>query len=237
MACGCVHSSLACPTAQDAVLGFVESYKPDVRIDLGDVHDFTAFRAGAAGTRDESASVDLDYDAGVDWLRRYRPTHRTLGNHDNRLYRFLDHRSAIIARCAREIVEDLRKVDEENGTEVRPYHMKRGWFRFGDTNFGHGWMYNMHAVRDHVESFGKCVIAHLHVPQHHPGRRVDDNAQGWCVGTLIDPDKAEYAHANRNWLTWAHGFVWGEYTDDYTVVRLERATCAHGGPELWRLPI
>jgi hypothetical protein len=236
VAAGCSHSTFACPRATDALIGFCERYKPEVRIDLGDVHDFTAFRAGAKGTKDESASIADDFNAGVAWLKRYRPTHRTLGNHDHRIFKLIDHPNAIVAHCAGKVIEDLRQVDEANGTIVRPYHMKNGWFTFGDTKFGHGWMYNMQAVRDHAETFGKCVIAHLHVPQEARGRR-DDDPISWCVGTLGDPEKFTYAHANRNWLSWAHGFVWGEFNEEHCVVRLERQTCGHGGHENWRLPL
>lgn len=236
VAVGCVHSTYACPRATDAVIGFCERYKPDVRIDLGDVHDFTAFRSGAKGTKDESASVALDYNAGVDWLKRYRPSHRTLGNHDARIYKLLDHPSAIVAHCAGKVVEDLRQVDEANGTIVKPYHMRGGFFRFGDTLFGHGWMFNEMAIRDHAETFGKCVIAHLHTPGEAWGRR-GDQPTAWCVGTLGDPDKFDYAQARRATLRWAHGFVWGEFNDDFCVVRLERQVCGHGGHEHWRLPL
>jgi hypothetical protein len=236
IAAGCVHSTYACQQAQDAVMGFRERYKPHVAIDLGDVHDFTAFRSGAKGTPDESASIELDYGAGVDWLKRYRPTHRVNGNHDHRIYKLLDHPNAIVAHCAAKVIEDIRQVDEKNKTSVKPYHMKDGWWEFGDTKFGHGWMYNMQAVRDHAETFGKCVIAHLHTPQESRGRR-DDSPIGWCVGTLGDPNKFTYAHSNRNWLSWAHGFVWGEFNDKNCIVRLERTECTHGEAEEWRLPL
>lgn len=234
MAAGCVHSVYACPRATESVLTFADRYKPDVRIDLGDVCDMTAFRTGAKGTKDEAAPVELDFNAGVRWLNSFKPTHRLMGNHDHRIYKLLDHPSAIVAHCAAVVAEELRKVDEKNGTRVKPYYM-REWWTFGDTKFGHGWMFNVNAVRDHAESFGKCVIAQLHVPQEARARR-DDRAVGWCVGTLGDPSKFTYAHTNRQWLAWAHGFVWGEFNDKETIVRLERCDCL-GGKEQWRLPL
>jgi hypothetical protein len=234
VAVGCNHSVFACRNAQDAVMTFTERWKPTTRIDLGDVHDFTAFRTGAKGTKDEGADVGLDFKAGVDWLKRFRPTHRVNGNHDHRIHKLLDSPNAIVAHCAGKVIEDIREVDEKNGTLVKPYFM-RNWWKFGDTKFGHGWMFNVNAVRDHAESYGKCVIAHLHVPSEARGRR-DDSPVGWCVGTLAQPDLMTYAHGNRNWLCWAHGFVWGEYNDRECIVRLERKNC-EGKREQWRLPL
>lgn len=233
---GCYHSVLTCPTAGDHFMSFVHRYKSEVRIDLGDVHDFTAFRGGAKGTKDEAAPIDLDFNAGVEWLKRYRPTHRTLGNHDDRIYNLLGHQNAIIAHCAGKVVEDLRQVDEKNKTIVRPYCMDDGWFTFGDTKFGHGWMFNEMAVRDHAEAFGKCVIAHLHTPGEMRGRR-GDRPTGWCVGSFIDPKKATYAKNWRGRLRWAHGFVWGEFSDKHCTVHLERWNCTHGEQEEWHSPL
>jgi hypothetical protein len=237
MGAGCNHSVFACQQAQDAVLGFRERYKPDVCIDLGDVHDFTAFRSGAKGTKDESANVELDYQAGVEWLRRYHPTHRCNGNHDHRIYKLLDSNNAIVAHAAGKVAEDIRRVDAENGTVVRPYKRRENWFEFGGTLWGHGFMYNMQALRDHAEHFGQCVIAHLHTPGEARGRRLDRPA-AWCVGTLADPSRLEYADMRRNTDTWAHGFIWGEFNDSSIVLRLERQECSCGnGQEEWRLPL
>lgn len=234
MAVGCVHSIYACPEAQKAILRFRDSWKPHTVVDLGDVHDWTAFRTGAKGTKDETADIDLDFNAGADWLRRYRPTHRSNGNHDNRIYKLcLDHR-AMVAKAAAAVVEDVRRIDEKNKTIVKPYFpIRENWHTFGDTKFGHGLMYNENAVRDHAEHFGKCVIAHLHSPGSAQGRR-EDKPTGWCVGTTADPDKLEYAVVRRAWEKWAHGLAQFEYNDRECHVWLTKQTCNHGGPEEWR---
>lgn len=233
---GCVHGEFGCPQATDALIGFAERYKAEVRIDLGDVRDFTAFRGGAKGTKDEAASVEDDFSAGEKWLRRYRPTHRCDGNHDHRIKRYLGHPNAILAHCAGKVVEDIRQIDEENETIVHPYKRRGVWFKFGDTLFGHGFMYNQMAIRDHAEHFGKCVIAHLHTPGEMRGRRLD-NPVAWCVGTLARTDLLEYADTHRNTDTWAHGFVFGEFSKNHCEVFLARQLCGHGGMESWRLPL
>lgn len=232
VAVGCVHSTHACPVALDNVMAFVNDYQPDERIDLGDVHDWAAFRSGAKGTNDESADLAVDFDAGAEWLKRFRPTKRCEGNHDYRIHRFLDDRNAVVRYCAGKVVEAIRAVDAENGTLVKPYHQRKGWWQLGDTGFGHGWMFNEMAIRDHAETYGKCVIAHLHVPGMMIGR-TKEAPPCWCVGTLADPDKMEYAQMRRNTLRWGHGLVEGEYSDKQCIVRLRTARCNHGEPEVW----
>jgi hypothetical protein len=236
VAVGCYHSTFACKMASDAVIGFVDRYKPDTRIDLGDVHDFTAFRGGAKGTKDEAADITSDYKAGHEWLKRYRPTHRCHGNHDHRIYKLIGHQNAIISHAAGSVAESIREVDEENGTIVKPYKRRGVWFKFGDTLFGHGFMYNQMAIRDHAEHFGKSVIAHLHTPGMMHGRRLD-NPVCWCVGTLARTDLLEYADTHRQTDCWAHAIAFGEYSPKYCEVILIEQLCGHGGAEAWRLPL
>lgn len=236
MAVGCVHSVYACKQAQEAVLRFRELWKPDTVVDLGDVHDFTAFRTGAKGTPDEMADVGLDFQAGVDWLKRYRPTHRTEGNHDYRIHKLQNDPRAIVSHCATVVAENIRQVDEANKTLVRPYCQTNGWWTFGDTKFGHGWMFNEMAIRDHAETYGKCVIAHLHTPGEAAGRR-SDKAIAWCVGTLADPARLEYAAHRRATWRWGHGLVQFEYNHRECHIWLHRQECKHGRREEWRFPL
>lgn len=236
VAVGCVHGNFACAQSTDAVMALVERWKPDTRIDLGDVHDFTAFRSGAKGTKDETADVSLDFNAGAEWLKRYRPTHRCNGNHDHRIWKLLGHQNAILAHCAAKVIEDIRQIDEANETQLRPYKRRGVWFDFGDTRFGHGFMYNQMAIRDHAEHFGKCVIAHLHTPGMMHGRRLD-NPTCICVGTQARTDLLEYADTNRQTDCWAHGIAFGEYSDKHCETYLVSQLCGHGEGEPWRLPL
>lgn len=236
IAVGCVHGEYQCAEAVRNVLAFRERFKPHTVIDLGDVRDFAAFRSGAKGGKDESANVEVDFMAGTRWLERYRPTHRVDGNHDHRITKLLGHPNAIVAHAAASVAESIRRADEKNKTRVRPYHMRHGWWQFGNTLFGHGWMFNELATRDHAETFGRCVHAHTHTPGTAIGR-MHPQAQAWAVGTMADPERMEYAHTKRAWLRWAHGMVFGEYSDTHCHVQLVTAPCANGKEESWPLPL
>ncbi|NBW07797.1 MAG: hypothetical protein EBR82_07200 [Caulobacteraceae bacterium] len=236
MSVGCNHGAYACQTAQDNILAFRERFNPEIVIDHGDVRDFTAFRTGAKGTSDESADVDVDFDAGSDWLKRYRPTHRIEGNHDHRIYKLVGTNNAVISYAASRVLNSIREIDRENGTVVNPYHPVKQWFEFGGYKWGHGIYYNEQALRDHAENYGNCVIAHLHKPGIAQARR-HGGAVGYCVGMTANKHKMEYAFNHRSWHAWAHGCVWGEVSDTSAALNLTQCECGDGEPEEWRFPL
>lgn len=232
MAVGCSHGGLADPKALDAVLRFRDKWKPDCVIHLGDAFDTTAFRSGAKGTSDESEPVRPDLDAGIQFLKSYRPNVLTCGNHEDRLWNLRSHPSAIVSELAMSIVTEIQTECERMKCKLIPYHFKQ-FHQLGDTKFFHGTLFNEMCCRDHAEAYGNCVFAHAHRPGMAYGRRFD-SPLGVCVGTLLDPARANYAKSRRATLGWGQGFAWGEYCDTRTV------TWLHVQPQNqteWVLPI
>lgn len=235
LVCGCSHGHLEDRSAIDTVLKFSDGWKPHTRIHLGDAIDTAPFRSGAAGTKDEAVSLSDDTAAGVRLLYDYRPTHFFNGNHEDRLWKNMDHFQSIRAECAKALVGEIRKVVNKLKcwhTEIYSITDPRSILTLGDTKFLHGFMYNENAIRDHAEHFGKCVIAHLHTPGEGHGRR-DDHPVATCVGFLADVEKLSYAKTRRATARWNHGFVWGEYSAKECVLWLAKRN-QNGS---WRLPL
>jgi hypothetical protein len=234
MAIGCSHGSLADPDAIAAVLRFKEAYKPEVRIHLGDIMDFAAFRHGAPGTKDEAMQLGPDIEAGCNLIERYEPTHVLIGNHDERVFRLSEHHNAIIALAAaharNEFLESCNRV---HARVTDHYDINRSWIELGDTKFIHGFMFNENAMRDHAEHFGRCVIAHLHVAGSANGRR-SDHATCFCVGTLANIPSMEYAKTRRSTARWSHALAYGEHSETHCHVELSQ--CEPGQAKNWRLP-
>ena len=137
---------------------------PHRTIHLGDFIDTAAFRNGAAGTSDETASLSSDLGHGLNFLKALEPTDVLIGNHEERLYTAMHHYNAIRSEAARWMVEDVRRtVRGLKASFTETYDVNSSWLTLGDTKFLHGFMYNENAIRDHAEHFGKCVIAHLHM--------------------------------------------------------------------------
>jgi hypothetical protein len=228
MALGCTHGDLADPSRLDEAIAFRDRFQPEIKFDLGDVADTRAFRSGARGSKDGASDPVPDRNAAAGWIRRYEPTHLTWGNHDWRLVEWQNHPDAVVAFAASLIWEELQKAVREVHAKTRPYHIEKGWFKMGGVHWGHGWMFNQNAVRDHAEMVGgRVVIAHLHTPEQVPGRVIGAGSSA-CVGTLSDVDKMTYADRNRSKTRWGAGIAFGEISERDT--RLWLASARPGEP-------
>lgn len=233
LAVGCSHGHLADPTALSAVLDFSARWKPHSRIHLGDYMDVAPFRSGAQGTHDEVIPIPVDLTAGCQFLREYRPTHLINGNHEERLWAKMHHQNAIVSHAATSVVKEIYALTKKMRTQfVDHYDIRRSWITLGDTKFLHGWMYGESAIRDHAEQFGKCVLAHLHTVGEAAGRR-EGGPKAYCVGSLADFHKMDYAKNRRSTSRWANGLAFGEYNDKETVIWLTQRLPSG----LWRMPV
>lgn len=230
MGLGCVHGHLANPESQAKALDFKRRWRPKYTFELGDVFDTTAFRSGARGGPDESEPIAPDYKAGIEWLRKIEPTHFCFGNHEDRLFKLAHHPNAIVSHCASIVLNGIYDTLREMHCDSREYDIRRGWFELGGVRWGHGYMFNEMALRDHAEVFGSCVIAHLHKPGEATGRRVD-GARALCVGTLSSIPAMAYAKTFKSRLAWGPGLVWGEVCEDEA-----RLWLSAGTEDGWYLP-
>lgn len=213
MSLGCTHGHLGDPELLDSAIEFKELWKPHSTVHHGDAWDTAPFRSGAHGTPDEGVSIASDHGAGLDFIGRLRPDWLLNGNHDIRLWKNANHHNAIIADCAQGLIADIRKlVKSIRCKHIESYDIRKSFIQISDLTLFHGWMYGEQALRDHAEHFGRSIMAHLHVPGTTFGRRVD-RPQIWCVGTLGDIEKMEYANARRATARWGAAIVVGEYND------------------------
>lgn len=213
MAQGCSHGDLANGKIQKQVLAFKEKFKPEIRVELGDLVDTATFRSGARGTPDEGVKIEPDELHALSWMKRYEPTHITFGNHDHRLLELQNSPNAIVSYAASKLWNSLTDTARKMHTKTRMYDIEDGWFEIGGYYWGHGYMFSENAVRDHAEYLGgPVVMAHLHVPQQVSGR-TRTFTPSYCVGTLANIAAMNYARRRRATSRWAHGFVWGEVSD------------------------
>jgi len=236
LAVSCSHGHLADAKATRAVLEFKKRWKPDTTLHLGDAIDLAAFRAGAMrspDSADRAASIAEDFNAGINFLRLLEPNVFFVGNHENRVYEHQYSPNAILAHCATSCLADLHQVCKDLRAEIVQYDIMKGWREFGGTLFGHGWMFNENAVRDHVEMMKKpIVIGHLHRVDRAAGRSVGAPV-GWTIGCLANVDSMTYARRNRSITRWQHGIAWGEYNDHDCIVNVLSPTSSGE----WRFPV
>ncbi len=218
LALGCSHGGLADPSALAAVLRFKQQWKPSLTIHLGDFVDMAAFRSGAKGSADEAESIEDDWRAGVNFLERLEPQQLHIGNHEDRVYRLQQSPNAIVSLAASHCVNAIHDTAKTLKASVVPYDIETGWRQYGDTKFGHGWMFNMAAIRDHAEYVGgNCVIAHLHRVGQERARTLGGGT-GYCTGMLADKTRMAYAKHQKSKAGWSQGWVFFEYCPDETIV-------------------
>lgn len=227
VACGCSHGELANKGIQKQILDFCKSYKPDIRVDLGDIVDTAAFRSGARGTPDEARKIEPDEFSAISWMDRYAPNYLLFGNHDHRLLELQNSPNAIVSYAAAKLWTQITDKARELHCKTKMYDYEHGAFLIGGTHFIHGFMYGQHAVRDHAEYFGgPVVMAHLHAAQQVSGRTRTPSSS-YCVGCVADIESLHYARRRRNTSTWSHGCVVGEVSDKSSHLWL--ASCDKGG--------
>lgn len=234
LAVGCSHGKMIDPHARDAVLRFRERWKPKHIIHLGDACDTTAFMAGAKGKAEESEPIMPDIDSGIDFIRELGTTVWTLGNHEDRIWKHLNHPSAMVRHCAETTVKYIEDFCEDDGIRLVPYTGNaRGLHYLGGYRWGHGILWNESYIRDSAEVFGNCVIAHGHRPGMALGRRLD-HPKCFGVGCLAAPEKLEYAKAKKATHAWGGGMVWGEVNCNQAMLWLHFQP---QGQREWRLPL
>lgn len=233
MAVGCSHGDQADPEALQAVLTFKERWKPDTTFHLGDFLDLAAFRSGAvrdSNDADHAASISNDLSAGVEFLHALRPNHILLGNHEARLHRLAASPNALAAHAATLTIQKIEETAKKLKATLTPYSI-RAQVRLGGTAFIHGHMFNVSAIRDHAETYGNVIMAHLHRVGIERARTIDGGT-GYCVGMLARFDM-DYAQGRRATLAWSQGFAYGHYKDDKITVNI----CERKINNPWILPL
>src|ERR1035437_2524016 len=172
VSCGCLHSEYANQDAVAAVLLFVEQYKPEHRIFLGDCYDTTCLRSGAKGTQDENSPIDNDLKIGREFLYNFRPTVFTEGNHDARPRLLMNHSNTIIAEAAKSIYERMMQPLWDMNTIITPWDIF-SFYELGGYKWMHGCLFSEQYLRDAANRFGNSVVAHAHRPGISKGVHID----------------------------------------------------------------
>jgi len=212
MGVACSHGALICPHAENAVITARQRWKPDTVVHCGDFIDTTAFMAHTSD-KDKSEPIAPDIVRGFQFLKDLGVTHCTMGNHDERPYRYMNAKNEILAYAADRAVEHIEGGMKKLGIQWINTWSNRDWFMIGGYKWMHGYIYNANAARDHAEAHGNCVFGHTHTSAMAKGRR-DDNPTGFNIGTLTRISEMSYAKTRRQTLAWSGAFIFGEYCGD-----------------------
>lgn len=225
VAVSCSHGHLINKNAAEAVLKFIDGFKPDKVFHLGDFIDADAFR-GSAIRNGEGGDIIADLEYGLSFIQDLAPTTVFLGNHEDRLFRILvESKSEMVRYAAGDVVNKIHLMLKALKSDVVPYagmSNPAGYRILGGTLFTHGYAFGMMAARDHAQMHGRPVVmGHIHKLTAQPSR-TPNAPTGYAVGCLCDIPAMQYAKTRMETATWDHGFAYGTYNDDYCTVNLER---------------
>lgn len=223
---GCSHGTYIDNNSKQAVLIASKKWRPHLIVHLGDWCDATALRSGASGTPDEFSPISPDIDGGLHFIYVLRQhCERMLvfdGNHEARILRFARSSKALASEVGTQLLSRIEKTFHNLKIERVPYRGLWETRRLGNFTLMHGvGTGGANALRQHVNSYGNVVIAHIHTAQMECSTR-NDGSVGFSTGTLADIEKLEYANNRFNTLRWSAGFVWGEYNNNYASLWLNK---------------
>lgn len=163
------HGNLADLDTLQAILDFCNDFKPHYRWHLGDNWDFACLREAVKKDDREAAwnVLEEDFQAGAEWLNKFRPTHFTPGNHDARVRKHLLKTDSITKlEALNKLQRKMDKAIRQGGVKkMAPYIARRSLLNIGPIWGGHGmggnalrWANAMHQGR------GTALIGgHFHI--------------------------------------------------------------------------
>lgn len=216
-----VHGDQQDPVANDALFRFMEAWKPKLRVFGGDLWDFRPLRRKA--TEDERReSMAKDYEAGLEWLKRFKPHVFLRGNHDERLWDLAARNKGVESDYAMKGVIEIITLTQKMKCEMLPYHNRDGVYRIGHLKMLHGFSSGINAARATALVYGSCLFGHVHTIDEHsiPGleRRVARSVGCLCRLAM------DYNVRTPSALRHSHGFAYGiinEKTGAYNVFQAE----------------
>lgn len=216
--CADNHGNQQDEKACEAFHKFCKEWKPEIKVHAGDCFDVCAFRKGAS-EEEQTESLEEDIVAGIDFIRRYKPTHFLYGNHDQRLVDGVhSHKAERSALCVRLIGE----IEKSLGFSPIHYNKRNGVLRFGHLSIIHGYTSGINAAKRAAEIYGNCLMGHTHVIDHYSIPSSRGRTMGRVIGCLCNLEM-EYNRAQANTLRQGHGFAYGflYQNGDFKVVQAE----------------
>jgi hypothetical protein len=218
VAVGDNHGALVSRGDADAFLEFNRTFKPSLKVHLGDNFDFANLRRGA-DPREEGDDMDPDLTAGFMFLEKFRPNVFLLGNHDWRLWKAMSDSRGLVRQFAKDTISQIDRACAQMKCRVLPYHSRDGVYKCGNLSFLHGYHAGVGAIAQHARIYRGSIFGHLHCNGQVSERGID-RPTAYCVGGLGDHAKMEYAAQRTATLAWGPGWAYGvinEKTGNYVV--------------------
>jgi hypothetical protein len=215
-----LHGNAADMDAVDAfhkAVSLIDPKRKARRIFGGDLWDFPALRA-AADADEKQKRLSEDFEAGVEFLDRYRPHVLLLGNHDQRLWdavcRYGVRKAGPLAELADCYIKRFTDAVSKLKVQLLPYDRVVGVYRLGSLRFTHGFGGGNLLTKHMAWSYGNVVFGHGHRIEAVPVARSDASVTGYQCGCLCQLSM-EYARSHLGAFAQQHGFAYGWANDQF----------------------
>jgi UDP-2,3-diacylglucosamine pyrophosphatase LpxH len=213
--CSDLHGDKQDYEATSELLKFTEEFKPDVRVFGGDLFDFSPLMRNA-DPAERNASMEADVEAGMEFLKNWKPHYFLLGNHDDRLWQTAQkHSIGLIRDTAKMGIRDIENICRAMKCKIFPYDVDKGILSLGKINFVHGFYHGVTATKRHAETFGKQggAVVHGHI---HSFQFASIPKMGGCTGIsagCLATTAMDWNRAKVNRLAHEAGWVYGFYSN------------------------
>ncbi len=212
------HGDMADPEAVAAFKQFVADWKPDIRIHGGDCFDLRALRGGAS-VAERMEGMRTDVNAGVDFLRWFRPQVFLAGNHEKRIYKAIEqHPDGNMREHCINLMGDI--MDALGDCDVKPWG-KRRTYQLANYRVLHGYHSGVYSARQVAQAYGNAIMGHVHTPGYYELPHIDPTT-GYTSGCLclLDMDYNDgQANTLRQRHGWVHGIIRNGMASPYAVAR------------------
>lgn len=197
-----------------AVRGFlrhVDDFKPKHRIFAGDIFDFRAIRVGA-DKEEKRHSLQADFNAGMDFLKKYQPTVITLGNHDQRLWDIVQkdglRKTGPLVDLAEIFIQEFEALTLSLKTLVLPYDKRKGVWKHNGLKVVHG--FDGLDPANMASMYGDVLYGHGHGIESAFAPRDGEAPEARMIGCLCRKDMT-YNRAQTKTLRQQHGWAYGAF--------------------------
>jgi len=212
-ACFDLHGDCQDESAVRVFHRFVKYWKPAIKIMGGDLMDLRWLR-GRASEGEKRERVEADVNAGLEFLKKYKPTSMLMGNHDHRLIKAMVCDDGPLVDFCTRIHDDLMEVLGD--AVVYPYDKRKGVMRLGNLNIVHGYHTGVYAARNLAMTYGSSIMGHVHANDMFSLPSIEPRI-GRTVGSLCKLDMG-YNEAQPGTLRQGHGFAYGLLLANNTTV-------------------
>lgn len=207
------HGDMIDEVTKDALLDFIEDYKPQIRLHLGDAFDFRNLRKGASD-EEKAQTLENDWKMGEEFLREYYSggTRNVFlyGNHDDRIFQLAGSSVGVLRDYANDGVKRLKQIFKDCDAKTLPYDSRLGVFKLGKLKAVHGYFCGKNSAARHGAVYGNVIYGHVHTIETSPVETLTgpEEARGiGCLATINMDYNSRSANKLRHNNGWCYGVI------------------------------